>query len=160
MLGWRPDTPVILSTLHHIRRRQRQSASARVQLVCMLRQILLLQRDVPRAAKFYSQSLGLKVNVLTDSWAELCCGSSVLALKAVEGYRLLALIWKRGNFASRLVSLFWQSCREALCSPGYSPFISFSTDDLQRCVTSMLDLGARMDGAVQYTPQGKVSTRD
>lgn len=52
----------------------------------MLRHILLLQRDVPKAAKFYSEGLGLKVKVLTERWAELHCGSSILALKAVEGY--------------------------------------------------------------------------
>ena len=52
----------------------------------MLRHILLLQRDVPRAAKFYSEGLGLKIKVLTERWAELHCGSSILALKAVEGY--------------------------------------------------------------------------
>lgn len=52
----------------------------------MLRHILLLQRDVPKAAKFYSEGLGLKVKVLTERWAELYCGSSILALKAVEGY--------------------------------------------------------------------------
>ena len=52
----------------------------------MLRHILLLQRDVPRAAKFYSEGLGLEVKVLTERWAELDCGGSTLALKAVEGY--------------------------------------------------------------------------
>ena len=52
----------------------------------MLRQILLLQRDVPKAARFYQEGLGLKVKVLTERWAELDAGSTILALKAVEGY--------------------------------------------------------------------------
>ncbi len=52
----------------------------------MLRQVLLLQRDVPKATRFYQEGLGLKVKVLTERWAELDAGSTTLALKAVEGY--------------------------------------------------------------------------
>lgn len=52
----------------------------------MLRQVLLLQRDVPKATKFYQDGLGLKVMVLTERWAELDAGSVTVALKAVEGY--------------------------------------------------------------------------
>ena len=52
----------------------------------MLRQILLLQRDVPKAAKFYQEGLGLPVKVLTERWAELDAGCTTLALKAVEGF--------------------------------------------------------------------------
>lgn len=51
----------------------------------MLRQVLLLQRDVPKATKFYKEGLGLRVKVLTERWAELDAGSITLALKAVEG---------------------------------------------------------------------------
>ena len=46
--------------------------------------------------------------------------------------------------------------REALCTTGYSPFLAFSVDDLQAGLTNMLRLGGRMDGAIKYTPQGKV----
>ncbi|KAK9819031.1 hypothetical protein WJX74_007635 [Apatococcus lobatus] len=97
----------------------------------MLRHILLLQRNVPQAAKFYSEGLGLKVKVLTERWAELQCGSSILALKAVEG--------------------------EALCCTGYSPFLAFTVNDLQEGITNMLQLGGRMDGPIKYSPQGKVA---
>lgn len=51
----------------------------------MLRQVLLLQRDVPKATRFYQEGLGLRVKVLTERWAELDAGSTTLALKAVEG---------------------------------------------------------------------------
>ena len=50
-----------------------------------LRSVLLLQRDVPKAAKFYQQSLGLPVKVLTERCAELDAGSLTLTLKQVEG---------------------------------------------------------------------------
>ena len=50
-----------------------------------LRYVLLLQRDVARACKFYGEGLGLSVRVLTERWAELEGGSATIALKAVEG---------------------------------------------------------------------------
>jgi hypothetical protein len=45
---------------------------------------MLLQRDVPKAAKFYSEGLGLTVNVCSDRFAELQSGSMKLALKQVD----------------------------------------------------------------------------
>lgn len=46
-----------------------------------LNHVLLLQRSVPRAAKYYSEGVGLQLKVLTQSWAELQAGSTVIALK-------------------------------------------------------------------------------
>ncbi len=51
----------------------------------VLRHVLLLQKDVQKAAQFYQHGLGLHVNVLTERWAELQAGSSKIALKAVDG---------------------------------------------------------------------------
>ncbi len=53
--------------------------------MAVLRHILLLQRDVPKAAQFYSKGLGLPLKVLTDRWAELQAGATTIALKTVEG---------------------------------------------------------------------------
>ena len=60
----------------------------------VLRHVLLLQRDVPAAAKFYREGLGLVVNVCTERWAELgdarptsdasTSPPTVIALKAVD----------------------------------------------------------------------------
>lgn len=58
-----------------------------------LRYVLLLQRDVPRAARFYSEGLGLQLKVLTDRWAELESGGTTIALKAADGCGL----WARGS---------------------------------------------------------------
>ncbi|KAK9807234.1 hypothetical protein WJX73_000177 [Symbiochloris irregularis] len=93
-----------------------------------LRHVLLLQRDVPKAATFYSRGLGLKVKVLTERWAELEAGSTTLALKAVDG--------------------------EACCSVGYSPFLTFTVKELQTTLTQLLQLGSTMDGGVQHLPRG------
>ncbi|KAK9838280.1 hypothetical protein WJX81_002218 [Elliptochloris bilobata] len=96
-----------------------------------LRHVLLLQRDVPRAARFYSEGLGLPVAVLTERWAELHAGSTSLALKAVDG--------------------------EAYASTGYSPFLAFTVGELQATVQRLLALGATLDGPIKYSPGGKVA---
>lgn len=49
-----------------------------------LRYVLLLQRDVPKAAAFYQQ-LGMELKVLTEKWAELDGGGATIALKAADG---------------------------------------------------------------------------
>ena len=59
--------------------------------VTLLRQILLLQRDVRSATRFYSEGLGLRVKVASDTWAELETGGTKITLKAAEGYRPLHL---------------------------------------------------------------------
>ena len=51
----------------------------------VLRHVLLLQRNIPRAVQFYNQGLGLPLKVSTDRWAELQAGTTVIALKAVDG---------------------------------------------------------------------------
>lgn len=51
----------------------------------LLRHVLLLQKDVAKAARFYSEGLDLPITSLTDRWAELGAGPSRIALKAVEG---------------------------------------------------------------------------
>lgn len=50
-----------------------------------LRYILLLQRDVGKAAQFYKEGIGLQLKVLTDKWAELQSGDATIALKATKG---------------------------------------------------------------------------
>ncbi len=49
-----------------------------------------------------------------------------------------------------------RASREAFCTTGYSPFLSFAVTDLQGSVTRLLDMGATMDGRIQYAASGKV----
>ena len=37
---------------------------------------------------------------------------------------------------------------------GYTPIMAFDVADLQATLTRMLHLGAHMDGAIQYLPEG------
>lgn len=124
-----------------------------------LRYILLLHRDVPRAAKFYNEGLGLPIKVLTERWAELQSGTATIALQAVDGCVSCSIlvctdVVHRQGLTSHLPHPF--SPREAFVSTGYTPFLSFQVTDLQSTLTRCLQLGAAMDGGVKYTSHGKV----
>lgn len=47
-------------------------------------------------------------------------------------------------------------CREAYCTTGASPILSFNVPDLQDTLTRLLALGGRMDGRIHHTIHGKV----
>eukprot|EP00245_Coleochaete_scutata_P005239 TRINITY_DN18655_c0_g1_i1.p1 TRINITY_DN18655_c0_g1~~TRINITY_DN18655_c0_g1_i1.p1 ORF type:complete len:118 (-),score=19.53 TRINITY_DN18655_c0_g1_i1:66-419(-) len=100
--------------------------------MAVLKYIMLLQRDVPKAARFYGEGLGLKVNVCTERWAELQSGGMKLALKQVDS--------------------------EAHCTTGYSPFLSFNVEDLHSTVTRLISMGAVLDGPIRYPTHGKVAS--
>ena len=51
-----------------------------------LASVLLLQRDIQQAAKFYSRGLGLTLASESPKYVELTCSAgNTLALKQVEG---------------------------------------------------------------------------
>mmetsp|Transcript_78 Transcript_78/g.160 ORF Transcript_78/g.160 Transcript_78/m.160 type:complete len:119 (+) Transcript_78:88-444(+) len=100
-------------------------------MAAVLRNIMLMQRDVPKAAKFYSEGLGLAVTVCTDRWAELHSGGTTIALKAVDS--------------------------EAHCTTGYSPFLSFDVPDMDSKITHLISMGAVLDGPIKYPTHGKVA---
>jgi len=105
--------------------------------------VLLLTRGaegVSRAIAFYSKGLGIHLLRATDDWAELACDNSSrdriggafrLTIKAVEN--------------------------EAQLCKGYSPVISFDVDDMDTVITRCIQLGAYLDGPIQYPAHGKVA---
>ncbi len=126
----------------------------------LLRQVLLLQRDVPKATRFYQEGLGLRVKVLTERWAELEAGSTTLALKAVEGcvqFSRPLYAMEQFCYSPDGMSGPTDLHREAYCTTGYTPFLSFSVVDLQQTVSNMLQLGATLDGPIKYPGNGKVA---
>jgi catechol 2,3-dioxygenase-like lactoylglutathione lyase family enzyme len=126
----------------------------------MLRQVLLLQRDVPKATRFYQEGLGLRVKVLTERWAELEAGSTTLALTAVEGcvqFSRPLYAMEQFCYSPDGMSGPTDLHREAYCTTGYTPFLSFSVVDLQQTVSNMLQLGATLDGPIKYPGNGKVA---
>ncbi|XP_055823556.1 uncharacterized protein LOC129892046 isoform X2 [Solanum dulcamara] len=56
------------------------SSHFRVKMAASFRWILQLHKDVPKAARFYSDGLDFSINVCTHRWAELQSGPLKLAL--------------------------------------------------------------------------------
>ncbi|MQL92469.1 hypothetical protein Taro_025076 [Colocasia esculenta] len=96
------------------------------------RWLLQLHRDVPRAARFYSEGLDFSINVCTLRWAELQSGSLKLALM--------------------------QSSSNTAVQNGYSSMLSFTVTDINSTVTKLMALGAELDGPIKYEIHGKVYT--
>lgn len=94
-----------------------------------LRYVLLLEPNIPRAIDFYQRGLGATVRVATTSWAELQVGDATIALKQ-------------------------HVATDTSATNKGSPMLVFDVDNVQDRLTRMLDMGARMDGGVQYTLQG------
>eukprot|EP00249_Psilotum_nudum_P003734 c17224_g1_i1 orf=417-764(-) len=99
--------------------------------MALLKYVVLLHRDVPRAARFYSQGLGLTVNVCTLRWAELQSGPFKVALM--------------------------QAPSEFERTKSYSSYLSFNVTDLDRTITKLLCLGAELDGPIKHEIHGKVA---
>ncbi|KAK6240385.1 hypothetical protein QQP08_009024 [Theobroma cacao] len=95
------------------------------------RWILQLHKDVPKAAKFYSQGLDFSVNICTPRWAELQSGPLKLALM--------------------------QSPSDNVKQNGYSSLLSFTVNDINSTVAKLMGLGAELDGSIKYEIHGKVA---
>ncbi|CAN1189593.1 hypothetical protein LINPERPRIM_LOCUS24573 [Linum perenne] len=95
------------------------------------RWILQLHKDVPKAARFYSEGLDFTVNVCTLRWAELHSGPLKLALM--------------------------QSTNDNASQKGHSSLLSFTVTDINSTVTKLMALGAELDGPIKYEIHGKVA---
>ncbi|XP_047323608.1 uncharacterized protein LOC124927262 [Impatiens glandulifera] len=100
-------------------------------MAASFRWLLQLHKDVPKAARFYSEGLGFTVNVCTHRWAELESGPLKLALMHTSS--------------------------ENTSQKGYSSLLSFTVTDINSTVTKLMTLGAEMDGSIKYEIHGKVA---
>lgn len=101
----------------------------------VFRWILQLHKDVPKAARFYSQGgLGLKVDVCTPRWAELIIHSD-------HPFKL-ALMHSSSDFSMQ---------------KGFSSMLSFMVTDINHTVTRLMSLGAELDGPIKHEIHGKVA---
>jgi len=48
--------------------------------------------------------------------------------------------------------------READCSTGYSPILSFEVDDMDSTIQRIMMLGGRLDGPIKYPIEGKIAS--
>ncbi|PIA46929.1 hypothetical protein AQUCO_01500450v1 [Aquilegia coerulea] len=95
------------------------------------RWVMQLHKDVPRAARFYSEGLDFSIKVCTLRWAELESGPLKLALM--------------------------QSNSDHDVQKGYSSHLSFTVTDINNTVTKLMSLGAELDGPIKYEIHGKVA---
>lgn len=87
---------------------------------------------VSRAVDFYHNALGLAVVRHTDDWAELTCGKAFsLNLQAVTN--------------------------EAQLCTSYSPLLTFEVDNMDSIIAKCAQMGAHLDGPIQYPAHGKVA---
>ncbi|CAI5494829.1 unnamed protein product [Closterium sp. Naga37s-1] len=149
-----------------------QSGRAGSVAAAALRHVLLLQQDVPRAANFFKEGLGLPVLV-----AEGCAGreggerSGGLGKEVRWGGGTWGEVMGRGRRAGgkgmipcRNVTggggLRGKEIGTAHTFHGFSPLLSFSVrgeGEFDSTLLRMLRLGAVMDGAVVHMPQGRVA---
>ncbi|KAG6602695.1 hypothetical protein SDJN03_07928, partial [Cucurbita argyrosperma subsp. sororia] len=104
----------------------------RVMAAASFKWILQLHKDVPRAARFYSEGLDFTVHVCTLRWAELQSGPLKLALM--------------------------QSNDHIVQQKGYSSLLSFTVTDINSTVTKLMAMGAELDGPIKYEIHGKVAS--
>ncbi|PRQ17520.1 putative glyoxalase/Bleomycin resistance protein/Dihydroxybiphenyl dioxygenase [Rosa chinensis] len=95
------------------------------------RWILQLHKDVPRAARFYSEGLDFTVHVCTLRWAELQSGPLKLGLM--------------------------QSPNDHVMQKGHSSLLSFTVTDINQTMTKLMALGGELDGPIKYEIHGKVA---
>ncbi|PKA56432.1 hypothetical protein AXF42_Ash014935 [Apostasia shenzhenica] len=100
-------------------------------MAATFRWVLQLHKDVPKAARFYSEGLGFTIDVCTLRWAELQSGPLKLALM--------------------------HSSSDINVQKSYSSMLSFTVTDIQSTVTKLMMLGAELDGPIKYEVHGKVA---
>jgi catechol 2,3-dioxygenase-like lactoylglutathione lyase family enzyme len=88
---------------------------------------------VSRAVDFYHNALGLAIVRHTDEWAELACGKAFsIHLQAVSS--------------------------EAQLCTAYSPLLTFEVNDFDSIIQKCAQMGAHLDGPIQYPAHGKVAS--
>ncbi|CAM6110495.1 unnamed protein product [Calypogeia fissa] len=100
--------------------------------MALMKYVVLLNKDVPKAARFYAHGLGLAVTVCSERWAELRSGPFKIALMQAPS-----------GTASAMSS--------------NSPFLSFNVTNMESTVTRLLSMGAELDGPIKYPSHGKVA---
>jgi len=52
----------------------------------------MFERDVPKAVSFFKHGIGASLKVMTEQWAELQAGDTILALKSAPGYVVVVVV--------------------------------------------------------------------
>jgi catechol 2,3-dioxygenase-like lactoylglutathione lyase family enzyme len=107
---------------------------------------------VAQSVNFYQNALGMHVIRHTDDWAELACPVAIPATSSDTSS-------SPSNHSSANFRLSIKSVEsEAQLSTGYSPILTFDVDDMDGTVARCAQMGAHLDGPIQYPAHGKVAT--
>jgi len=122
---------------------------------------------VAESVNFYQNALGMNVSRHTDEWAELTCGvassgsDDVLAETVPAPPTMMTTTSPMVRPATPAITNFRLSIKavesEAQLSHGYTPFLSFDVDDMDSVVARCAQMGAKLDGPIQYPAHGKVA---
>lgn len=98
-------------------------------MTTQFRQIILMVENVSASVEFYREGLGLKVNGVTETWAELEADGTEIALHATtRSYQTES-----------------------------SPTLSFHVADVYTTVEDLEAMGGRLEGIVRQLSFGKVA---
>lgn len=98
-------------------------------MTTQFRQIILMVENVSASVEFYQEGLGLKVNGVTETWAELEADGTEIALHATtRSYQTES-----------------------------SPILSFHVADVYTTVEDLEAMGGRLEGIVRQLSFGKVA---
>lgn len=98
-------------------------------MTVQFRHIMLMVRDVPAAAQFYSSGLGLEITKLSPNMAELDANGTKIIMHGVEEEP----------------------------TTGGSPILSFHVDDLLEAIATLEALGGKLEGRIREPFFGKVA---
>lgn len=117
---------------------------------------------VAQSVNFYQNALGMNVSRHTDEWAELTCGVASGGDGGDSGIELVPPPKPtKMRPSTPAVTNFRLSIKavesEAQLSHGYTPFLSFDVDDMDSVVARCAQMGAKLDGPIQYPAHGKVA---
>ena len=101
-----------------------------------------------KATEFYHSALGLQVVRVTDEWAELRNGM---------GPRQQQEVGDDDDDDQRWSLSLQAVTTESQLSTGYSPILNFEVEDMDSTVSKCVQMGAHLDGPIQYPAHGKVA---
>mmetsp|Transcript_13666 Transcript_13666/g.22458 ORF Transcript_13666/g.22458 Transcript_13666/m.22458 type:complete len:150 (+) Transcript_13666:69-518(+) len=111
---------------------------------------------VAAAVNFYQNGLGMNIVRHTDEWAELQCPVGLPSSSSSSLPDISTAQQPQAN--TNTFNLTIQACEsEALLGVGYSPFLNFDVDDMDMTVARCVQMGAHLDGPIQYPAHGKVA---
>ncbi len=109
---------------------------------------------VANAVNFYTNGLSLHVIRHTDEFAELTCGVS----GGGSGGGISSGVVSSSSPIHQQFRLNIRAVEsEAQLSHGYGPILSFDVDDLDSVIARCAQMGAHLDGPIQYPAHGKIA---